>query len=52
MCSQQASLDLKSVTEVIASGQAASPQVVPNTSRIVDNDHEQDVVFTPVLLCV
>jgi len=46
---QRAGLDLKTVTDAIAAGQAASPQVVRNARRIVDNDHERDVVFTPVL---
>jgi len=30
-------------------GQAASPQVVRNARRIVDDDHDRNVVFTPVL---
>lgn len=46
---EKAGLDLKTVGEAIASGQAASPQVVRNARRIIDNDHEQNVVFTPLL---
>lgn len=46
---EKAGLDLKTVMEAIASGQAASPQVVRNARRIIDNDHEQNVVFTPML---
>jgi len=46
---EKAGLDLKTVVEAIASGQAASPQVVRNARRMLDNDHEQNVVFTPLL---
>lgn len=46
---EKAGLDLKTVSEAIASGQAASPQVVRNARRIADNDHGENVVFTPVL---
>jgi 3-hydroxyisobutyrate dehydrogenase len=44
-----AGLDLAVVVEAIATGQAASPQVVRNSRRMIDNDHEHNVVFTPVL---
>jgi 3-hydroxyisobutyrate dehydrogenase len=37
------------VANAITTGQAASPQVVRNARRIVDDDHDRDVVFTPVL---
>lgn len=46
---ERAGLDLKTVSEALAHGQAASPQVVRNAQRIIDNDHERNVVFTPVL---
>ena len=46
---QRAGLDLTVVAEAIATGQAASPQVVRNSRRMVDNDHDRNVVFTPLL---
>jgi 3-hydroxyisobutyrate dehydrogenase len=46
---ERAGIDLAVVVEAIATGQAASPQVVRNANRMVANDHEQNVVFTPVL---
>jgi 3-hydroxyisobutyrate dehydrogenase len=46
---QRAGLDLQTVAEAIATGQAASPQVIRNVRRIVDGDHERNVVFTPAL---
>lgn len=46
---ERASLDLKTVADALATGQAASPQVVRNARRMIANDHEQNVVFTPVL---
>jgi 3-hydroxyisobutyrate dehydrogenase len=46
---ERAGLDLAVVAEAIATGQAASPQVVRNVRRMVDNDHDRNVVFTPVL---
>jgi len=46
---ERAGLDLAVVAEAIATGQAASPQVVRNARRIVDDDHERNVLFTPVL---
>jgi 3-hydroxyisobutyrate dehydrogenase len=42
-------LDLDAVANAIATGQAASPQVVRNARRIVAGDHDRNVVFTPVL---
>lgn len=42
-------LDASVVAKAIASGQAASPQVVRNTHRIVEGNHDRDVVFTPAL---
>jgi 3-hydroxyisobutyrate dehydrogenase len=46
---ERAGLDLAVVAEAIATGQAASPQVVRNARRMVANDHDHDVVFTPLL---
>jgi 3-hydroxyisobutyrate dehydrogenase len=46
---ERAGLDLNLVASAICSGQAASPQVVRNAKRIVADDHDRDVVFTPVL---
>ncbi|MGH8264802.1 MAG: NAD(P)-dependent oxidoreductase [Steroidobacterales bacterium] len=46
---ERAGLDLSAVAAAIATGQAASPQVVRNTRRMADNDHERNVVFTPAL---
>jgi 3-hydroxyisobutyrate dehydrogenase len=37
------------VADAIALGQAASPQVIRNTRRMADDDHNRNVVFTPVL---
>jgi 3-hydroxyisobutyrate dehydrogenase len=42
----RAGLDLDLVARAIASGQAASPQVVRNTRRMADGDHERDIVFS------
>jgi 3-hydroxyisobutyrate dehydrogenase len=42
-------LDLDAVANAISTGQAASPQVVRNARRIVADDHDRNVVFTPVL---
>ena len=42
-------LDLDTVANAISSGQAASPQVVRNARRIVADDHDRNVVFTPIL---
>ena len=46
---ERAGLDLETVVNAITTGQAASPQVVRNAKRIADDDHDQNVVFTPVL---
>jgi 3-hydroxyisobutyrate dehydrogenase len=46
---ERAGLDLRIVANAIATGQAASPQVVRNSQRIVAGDYLQDVVFTPQL---
>lgn len=42
---ERAGLDLHQVARVLATGQAASPQVVRNSRRMADGDHERDVVF-------
>lgn len=46
---ERAGLSLSAVADAIALGQAASPQVVRNTRRMVAGDHDEDVVFTPAL---
>ncbi len=46
---ENAGLDLNIVASAITSGQAASPQVVRNARRIVDDDHDRNIVFTPAL---
>jgi 3-hydroxyisobutyrate dehydrogenase len=46
---ERAGLDLRTVADAIATGQAASPQVVRNARRILADDHDRDVAFTPVL---
>jgi 3-hydroxyisobutyrate dehydrogenase len=46
---ERAGLDLAVVTEAIATGQAASPQVVRNAGRMLEDDHDREVVFTPAL---
>jgi 3-hydroxyisobutyrate dehydrogenase len=46
---ERAGLDLHTVADAIASGQAASPQVVRNSRRMVEGDHLRDVIFTPRL---
>ena len=43
---ERAGLDLDQVARAIASGQAASPQVVRNSRRMADADHAQEVVFS------
>jgi 3-hydroxyisobutyrate dehydrogenase len=46
---ERAGLDLRIVADAIATGQAASPQVVRNSRRMVTGNHMQDIVFTPQL---
>jgi 3-hydroxyisobutyrate dehydrogenase len=43
---ERAGLDLDQVARAIASGQAASPQVVRNSRRMVAGDHADDIVFS------
>ncbi|HUQ50961.1 MAG TPA: NAD(P)-dependent oxidoreductase [Gammaproteobacteria bacterium] len=46
---ERAGLDTKAVVDAIATSQAASPQVVRNTRRMLAGDFTHDVTFTPVL---
>jgi 3-hydroxyisobutyrate dehydrogenase len=46
---ERAGLDLNQVADALASGQAASPQVVRNTRRMAEDRHDSDIVFTPQL---
>ncbi len=46
---ERAGLDLKLVADAVASGQAASPQVVRNVRRFVAGDHGGAATFTPSL---
>ena len=46
---ERAGLDLGVVTDAIALGQAASPQVVRNTRRMASGDHESNLAFTAAL---
>jgi 3-hydroxyisobutyrate dehydrogenase len=46
---ERAGLDLRLVADAVASGQAASPQVVRNVRRFVAGDHSASVNFTPAL---
>ena len=46
---ERAGLDLNVVAAALASGQAASPQVIRNTLRMVEGDSDPSVVFTPRL---
>ncbi len=45
---ERAGLDLRTVVDAIATGQAASPQVIRNSERMLAGAH-RDVVFTPKL---
>jgi 3-hydroxyisobutyrate dehydrogenase len=46
---ERAGLDPRLVADAVASGQAASPQVVRNVRRFVAGDHGGSVSFTPAL---
>lgn len=46
---ERAGLDLAVVADAIESSQAASPQVVRNTLRMVAEDHDENIVFTSAL---
>jgi 3-hydroxyisobutyrate dehydrogenase len=45
----RAGLDPELVVEAIATSQAASPQVVRNTRRMLEGEFTRDIVFTPAL---
>jgi len=46
---ERAGLDFAVVAEAIATSQAASPQVVRNTRRMLAADHDRDIVFSAAL---
>jgi len=46
---ERAGLDIAAVADAIAISQAASPQVIRNTRRMVAADHEQNIVFSSAL---
>jgi len=46
---ERAGLDIAAVAAAIATSQAASPQVVRNTARMVADDHDRHVVFSAAL---
>jgi len=46
---ERAGLDPATVVEAIATGQAASPQVVRNTRRMAAGEHDTNILFTPQL---
>jgi len=46
---EKAGLDPSTFADAIATSQASSPQVVRNTRRMVDDDHDHNVIFTPQL---
>lgn len=46
---ERVGLDLHVVADAIATGQAASPQVIRNTQRMANGNHSRDIVFTPQL---
>ena len=46
---ERAGLDLQVVAQAIASGQAASPQVVRNTRRMAEGGRNTNITFTPRL---
>jgi 3-hydroxyisobutyrate dehydrogenase len=46
---EQAGLDLGVVADALATGQAASPQVIRNARRIAEGLHDRDILFTPQL---
>jgi 3-hydroxyisobutyrate dehydrogenase len=46
---ERAGLDPKLVVTAIATSQAASPQVVRNTQRMIEGEFSRNIVFTPVL---
>jgi len=49
VAAERAGLDLEQVVDALAKGQAASPQVVRNSRRMLAPHHDRDVLFTGVL---
>lgn len=45
LVAERAGLDLGQVVDALAKGQAASPQVIRNSRRMLRGDHDRDVVF-------
>src|SRR4029450_13779155 len=45
LVAERAGLDLDQVVSALAQGQAASPQVVRNSQRMLRGDHDRDIVF-------
>jgi 3-hydroxyisobutyrate dehydrogenase len=43
---ERAGLDVAAVADAIATSQAASPQVIRNTRRMVAADHDRNIIFT------
>jgi 3-hydroxyisobutyrate dehydrogenase len=46
LVAERAGLDLHQVVEALAKGQAASPQVVRNSGRMLHGDHDRHIVFS------
>jgi 3-hydroxyisobutyrate dehydrogenase len=46
LVAERAGLDRAQVVEALAKGQAASPQVVRNSRRMLCSDHDRDIVFS------
>ena len=46
---ERGGLDLRAVVDAVATGQAASPQVVRNTRRMLEGEFRRDIVFTSAL---
>jgi 3-hydroxyisobutyrate dehydrogenase len=46
---ERAGLNIDAVADAISTSQAASPQVVRNTRRMVAKDHDHNVVFSSAL---
>lgn len=46
---ERVGLNPRTVADALGTGQAASPQVIRNTQRIADGDHDRNIVFTPQL---
>ena len=46
---ERAGLDMAVVADAVATSQAASPQVIRNTARMVAGDHDHNIVFASAL---